>query len=291
MSVPSASASPTRLLHLSDLHIGTIEAPPVERALEALVERLEPQLVIASGDLTHRGRRDQHERAATFLRSLGPPVLAIPGNHDIPYSFPARFTRTFKEFERHWETTEPVFQADGLIVVGLNSVRPWLHQRGGMGQAQLERAGRILSEAPEGALRVVTLHHHLIGAPWRTRKRPVSRRSHVLASLVDYGAELIIAGHIHQAAVAERHEFEVTEGELRGATVSIAPGLGQPRPRRRGEARGLHVYECTEDTIRVETYVWREEDWGLTAVRVFARGREPLRVEPATERAPARGSP
>jgi hypothetical protein len=63
--------------------------------------------------------------------------------------------------------------------------------------------------------------------------------------------------------------------------VSIAPGLGQPRPNRRGEARGLHVYQADEQTIRVDTYVWRDDDWGLTAVRRFARGPEPLRVEPS----------
>src|SRR5438876_3482898 len=265
MSVPSDSAPPTRLLHISDLHVGTREAPLVERSLTALIERTAPELVVASGDLTHRGRPDQHAAAAAFLRSLGLPVLAIPGNHDIPYSFPARFTRTFAEFERHWETTEPVFRSPALHVIGLNSVRAWRHQSGGIRESQLARAAELLAEAPDGALRVVTLHHHLIGAPWRTRKRPVARRSHVLAALVDAGAELILAGHIHQAAVAERHEFEVAEGELRGATVSIAPGLGQPRPRRRGEARGLHVYDCGEDSIRVETYVWRDEDWGLTA--------------------------
>ena len=62
--------------------------------------------IVASGDLTHRGRREQHERAARFLRSLGPPVLTVPGNHDMPYTFPARFTQTFVEFERQWETTE-----------------------------------------------------------------------------------------------------------------------------------------------------------------------------------------
>ena len=61
--------------------------------------------------------------------------------------------------------------------------------------------------------------------------------------------------------------------------MSIAPGLGQPRPERRGEARGLHVYECSADSILVQTYVWREDDWGLTALRRFARGREPLAVE------------
>jgi len=271
---------PTRILHLSDLHAGTREDPEIERAVTALVERASPELIVASGDLTHRGRPEQHERAARFLRGLGPPLVVIPGNHDIPYSFPARFTRTFAEFERHWQTTEPVHQGDGLFVLGLNSVRPWRHQSGGVRSGQLQRAAELLAGAPGGALRVVVLHHHLIGAPWRSRKKPVARRSHVLAALVDAGAELILAGHIHQAAVSERHEFEVAPGSLRGATVSIAPGLGQPRPDRRGEARGLHVYEAHERELVVETYVWREDDWGLTAIRRFPRGSEPLEIEP-----------
>src|SRR6476619_7315067 len=269
MSVPRRSFHPTRLLHLSDIHVGAEEAPAVEDSLRALIERVEPEIVVASGDLTHRGRPNQHAAAATYLRSLGPPVLAIPGNHDIPYTFPARFTRTFTEFERQWETTEPVFRSPTLHVVGLNSVRPWRHQSGGMRETQLAQARELLAEAPEGALRVVTLHHHLIGAPWRSRKKPVARRSEVLAGLVDAGAELILAGHIHQAAVSERHEFEVERDGLRGVTVSVAPGLGQPRPNRRGEARGLHVYEASGDELLVQTYVWRGQDWGLTALRRF----------------------
>jgi 3',5'-cyclic AMP phosphodiesterase CpdA len=261
-----------RLVHLSDLHVGAREEREVEPALQALIEEVAPALVIATGDLTHRGRREQHERAARFLRSLGRPVLAVPGNHDIPYTFPARFTSTFAEFERQWETSEPVFRADGLLVVGLNSVRAWRHQSGGLRDAQLERAASLLAEAPAGALRVVALHHHLTGAPWRSRKRPVARRAHVLAALVDGGAELIVAGHIHQSAVSERREFEVTCGDELGVTVSIAPGLGQPRPRRRGEARGLHVYEAEPGEIRVRTYVWRDGGWMLAAERRFPRG-------------------
>src|SRR5262249_43835944 len=204
MSVPRGSAPPSRLLHVSDLHFGAQGAPAIERGLEALIARTAPELVVATGDLTHRGRADQHEAAAAFLHSLGPPVLAVPGNHDIPYTFPARFTRTFTEFERRWETTEPVFRSPRLYVVGLNSVRAWRHQSGGIGDEQLTQARELLAKAPEGALRVVALHHHLIGAPWRSRKKPVSRRSHVLAALVDSGAELILAGHIHQGAVSER---------------------------------------------------------------------------------------
>ena len=270
-----------RLLHISDLHAGSIEEAAVESNLMTLVERVEPQLIAVTGDLAHRGRRAEHERAAAFLRSLERPLLVVPGNHDIPYAFPARFTRPFREFERQWETAEPVFRSPELFVVGLNSVRPWRHQSGGIRGTQVRRAAELLAGAPDGALRVVALHHHLIGAPWRSRKKPVSRRSHVLAGLVDAGAELIVAGHIHQAAVSERHEFEVERDGLRGVTVSVAPGLGQPRPDRRGEARGLHVYEAAADSLLVQTYVWRDDDWGLTAVRRFPRGRRPLRTEPA----------
>jgi 3',5'-cyclic AMP phosphodiesterase CpdA len=270
----------TRVFHVSDLHFGTHEDRALEQAVKALLERIQPELVIASGDLTHRGRRDQHERAAGFLRSLGPPVLAIPGNHDIPYTFPARFTGPWREFERLWETTEPTYSSDGLFVLGLNSVRPWRHQSGALRREHLRRACETLSSAPPSAFKIVAFHHHLVGAPWRSTKKPVAERNRVLATLVDSGAELILAGHIHQAAVSERREFEVTEGDVRAVVVSIAPGLGQPRPHRRGEARGLHLYEIDENSLVVHTYIWRADDWGLTAVRRFPRGREPLSVDP-----------
>ena len=277
------SGPPARILHLSDLHTGTREDPDIERALTGLIGRTRPELIVASGDLTHRGRRDQHERAARFLRGFELPLLAIPGNHDIPYTFPARFTSTFAEFERLWDTTEPVYRSERLLVVGLNSVRAWRHQSGGLRQRQLDHAARLLASAAPGALRIVTFHHHLIGAPWRSRKKPVARRNHVLASLVEAGAELVLAGHIHQVAVSERHEFEVVTGDVRGVTVSIAPGLGQPRPNRRGEARGLHVYEVSTSAVEVQTYIWRDGDWALTAERRFPRGRQPLAVEPASD--------
>src|SRR4249919_2039561 len=155
----------TRILHVSDLHFGSGDNPDLEAALVRLIERVDPELVIASGDLTHRGRREQHERVAGFLRRLGRTVLAVPGNHDIPYSFPARFTTPWREFERQWVTTEPELVGEHTHVVGLNSVRPWRHQSGGVSDAQLERVTRKLRGATPGSLRVVVLHLQLIGAP------------------------------------------------------------------------------------------------------------------------------
>jgi 3',5'-cyclic AMP phosphodiesterase CpdA len=273
---------PTRILHVSDLHIGKGEPRDADAAFVELVERIDPELVIASGDLSHRGRRTQLEAAAALLRAPGRPVLAVPGNHDIPHTLPKRFTSPWAEFERLWETTEPIYASATIHAVGLNSVRPWRHQSGRVTGAQLERVARRFDEAAPGALRVAALHHHLLGAPWRARrKRPVHARNVVLARLVEAGAELVVAGHIHQSAVAERREFQVAaaEGE-RAVVVAIAPGFGRPRPHRLGEARGLQVYEATSDHIEVSTFVWREDGWGLTAVRRFPRGREPLAFEP-----------
>jgi 3',5'-cyclic AMP phosphodiesterase CpdA len=262
----------TRILHVSDLHVGARDDPVTGPALAALTEQVAPELVIASGDLTHRGLPEQHAAAAELLRGLGPPVLAVPGNHDIPYSFPARFTSPWREFERLWQTVEPEHVGDGVHVVGVNSVRPWRHQSGGVNDAQLERATAKLRAIAPGLLRVVVMHHQMIGAPWRTRKKPVANRNHVLAMLVDGGAELIIGGHIHQGTVSERHEFEAIEGDVRGAVISIAPGAGQPRPHRRGEARGCVVYDATDTSLTVETYIWRADGWSHTATRTFRRG-------------------
>jgi 3',5'-cyclic AMP phosphodiesterase CpdA len=267
----------TRILHLSDLHFGRNDNPESLEALARLIEEVRPELVIASGDLTHRGLRSQHEVAAAFLRGLELPLLTIPGNHDIPYTFPKRFTRPWHEFDRLWETTQPVFRSDSLVVAGLNSVRPWRHQSGAIRDHQLDHVREVFAGVPDGAYRIVTLHHHLLGPPWRSRKRPVAKRNRVLAGLVDAGAELILAGHIHQSTIAERREFELARpGGERAVVVSIAPGFGQPRPHRRGEARGLHVYDVGPEALRILTYIWRDDGWGLTAVRTFPRGREAL---------------
>ena len=275
-----------RVVQVSDLHAGTSEEPEVEAALHDLVTAVEPELVIASGDLTHRNRREQHARAARILRSLDRPLLVIPGNHDIPRMPPGRFTATFAEFLRVWPDTEPVHRSSRVIACGLNSVRPWKQQGGALRRAQIERVARTFEEAPAGALRVVALHHHLLGAPWRTAKRTIANRATVLGGLVDAGAELILSGHVHQSVVGERREFEVVgagSGPPHATTVVTAPGLGQPRPKRRGEARGLNVFEADDASVRALTYAWTPGvgtgagSWALIADRRFPRGPEPLR--------------
>jgi 3',5'-cyclic AMP phosphodiesterase CpdA len=266
-----ATRVPVRILQVSDLHVGAHDdgRTDVENAIGALVTDEQPELVIATGDLTHRNRADQHMRAGEFLRALGPPVVAVPGNHDLPAFPPRRQLSPFAAFLGVWGETEPVYRSPGAVVCCLNSVRPWRYQRGALSSAQLERVQAVLAEAPPDALRVVALHHHLTSAPWRSGKRTIPSRSRTLARLASSGAELVLGGHTHQSVVVERREFQHAPG---GVVLATAPGAGRPRPGRHAEAAGVHVYDADRATLRVRTLAWVEGELTVVADRVFPRG-------------------
>jgi 3',5'-cyclic AMP phosphodiesterase CpdA len=262
---------------VSDLHFGArngLDDPALERAITELHSRVAPDLVIASGDLTHRNRRSEHETAAAYLRALGGELLVIPGNHDIPPFPPARFTRTWREFNLEWKTTKPTHVSPTLHVIGLNSVRALGYQRGRVPEGDLLHAEAALAEAGPAAFCIVAIHHQLAGAPWRSRKLALISRNRVLARLADAGAELIVGGHIHQATVATRRDFEVLDEGSRDCIVATAPGLGRPRPGRRYEVRGVLVHRADETTVRTETHIWRKDEWIVTGARVFPRQKE-----------------
>ena len=254
-----------RLLHISDLHVGRGDSAEQLDALRELVPALEAELVVVTGDLAHRGRSGELERAGAVLHGLGPPVLAVPGNHDLPYAIPARFTRTADSWNRVFGTTEPTHITDRLAVLGLDSTRPWRTESGALAPSQLDRVETQLSGVGDEALRVVALHHHLAAPPWRAaRKRPVRNRDDALRRLVTARVELVLSGHVHQSSVTAREEFEVVEGE-RGASIVLATvaGLGRPRPHRGGEAVGFTLYEFDRESITAVTWAW-------STARVFA---------------------
>lgn len=246
------------LIHISDLHRGANGAPELDDALVALCDELAPAVVIASGDLANRGRTAELEQARALLGRLSAPTLAVPGNHDLPYTLPRRMTKPWDRFTEVFGTTEPVLRTDDIVVCGLNSAQPWRHQGGRVRASGLAAAATALRDAPAGALRVVVLHHHLAGAPWRAaRKVPLERRDAVLRSLAGAGAELVLGGHIHQSTAVGRRAFEALSDHDRSLVLSTAPGFGRPRPHRLGEANGLHVARWTQTEIVIESRIWR----------------------------------
>lgn len=262
-----------RILHISDLHVGRVATPEPMTALGELIAQLEPDLLVVTGDLTHRGRSAELEHAKSLLEELSLPFFVVPGNHDIPY-VPSRFTTPFAKWKRVFGQLEPVHTSESLVVHGLSSVRPWRQQGGSVDLAALDRVRATFRSVPEEALRVVALHHHLASPPWRAPgKDPVQNRDLVLRSLVDAGVELVLSGHVHQAAIVERREFEVLDEARPGSVVlATVPGFGSPRPRRRGEAVGFSVYEWNQAELRAYTWAWVGGSFDRVGERTFRRG-------------------
>jgi 3',5'-cyclic AMP phosphodiesterase CpdA len=266
-------------IHISDLHRGTREAPALDDALVTLCHELSPELVIASGDLSNRGRVVELEQAKALLDLLPAPTLAVPGNHDLPYTLPARITRPWDRFALVFGTTDPVLHTASAVVCGLNSARAWRHQGGRLDAAHLEAAATALRDTPADALRVVVCHHHLAGAPWRaSRKFPLKQRDKTLRALAAAGVELVLGGHIHQSTAVERHAFEALEDDVRDSLVlATAPGFGRPRPHRLGEANGLHIVRWTATEIVIETRIWRGGSFEPTGAYRAPRLQSPTR--------------
>ena len=72
-----------RIAHLSDIHFGA-HRPALVRPMIEDITRFAPDAVAISGDLTQHARRAEFEAAAAFIAALPAPVVAVPGNHDIP---------------------------------------------------------------------------------------------------------------------------------------------------------------------------------------------------------------
>lgn len=187
------------LLHLSDPHFGTEQVPVVE-ALLRLVQAEPPTLVVLSGDITQRARRTQFDAARRFIDRLAPRALiAIPGNHDIPlFDLAARLAAPYGNYRSAFgPALESDYESEQLLVVALNSTRPWRHKNGELSSAQVQRVARRLRAATPAQLRVVVLHHPV----WALRRSDEANlvRGHraAIAEWTDAGLDLVLGGHIH----------------------------------------------------------------------------------------------
>lgn len=215
----------TRVLQISDPHFGT-EQPHVMQALLRFAHEQQPEVTLLSGDITQRARRAQFSAAANFVRQLPPPVLAVPGNHDIPlFNLLARAFRPYANFKRAFgDELEPEYESPGLLVIGLNTSRPSRHKDGAVSPGQIERVARRLRAAKPEQLRLVMQHHPV-------RAREESDLSNLLIGYdtavptwVDAGLDLLIGGHIHLPYVWPLHGHHGESGR-RGWTAQAGTAL------------------------------------------------------------------
>jgi len=186
------------LLQISDPHFGT-EQPPVVEALVRLAAQQRPDLLVLSGDITQRARSGQFRLARTFMDRLGTPLLAIPGNHDIPlFDLGARL---FHPYARHCaafgEELEPVHSSHDLLVLCVNTTRWYRHKDGAVSTEQIERVARRLANAAPEQLRVVVVHQPVAVLRAGEGHNLLHGRAAALRRWAAVGGDLVMGGHIH----------------------------------------------------------------------------------------------
>ena len=195
----------TVLLHISDTHFGTEDAPVVA-ALQVLSGELQPDVLILSGDITQRARRAQFAAARRFCDSLRiAHVLTLPGNHDIPLF--NVFARVFSPYGGYSEAfgheLEPVLALPDVLLVGVNTTRAARHKDGEVSPAQVARVAGLLAGSPRDRLRLVITHQPACV----TRPEDEHNRLHGGEAAVKAwsaaGADLVLGGHIHLPYVSD----------------------------------------------------------------------------------------
>jgi Icc protein len=209
-----------RFLHISDLHIlaeegqlrhGADTTAILQEAV-SLMNALQPDCIVATGDLIGDGREDSYRRLQSLLRRVAAPLHVVMGNHDDR----AAFRRVFRPAEP--DSDAPLceaFEQGGLRFLLLDSTIPG-KEEGRLDGSQLEWLEQALAAHPDQATWLF-LHHQPL---------PIYLRWLDALGLQDPEPFLAVVNrHPQVTAVAYGHVHQVRRFRYRGVLFLSVPAL------------------------------------------------------------------
>lgn len=248
------------IVHLSDIHFGKIDRATIEPLVRA-VHEARPNLLVVSGDLTQRARRQEFQAARDFLHSLPGPQMIVPGNHDIPIWNPVeRFARPLARFKRFiTPNLHPVFEDEELAAVGLNTARSRSTRYGHINRAQLAFVRQALSpdnrsgEFPNNRIKILITHHPFeLPEGYSDTRQLVNRAGRAMKVLAECGVDLLLAGHLHRIFARDTAERYKIEGY---AALVVQAGTATSWHSSR-EVNSFNIIECNGRAISIARMSW-----------------------------------
>ena len=241
------------LVHLSDLHFGRAD-PEVIEPLLASIERIAPDLVVVSGDLTQRARRAEFEAARRFLERLPKPQIVVPGNHDVPlYRVWERVFAPLRKYRQHIAADlEPEYVDEEIAVVSLNTARALTFKNGRVNEAQMTSILGRLEPLPPSLVKVVVTHHPFDLPDSPGRDDLVGRARRAMAVFADCGVDLLLAGHFHESQAGD----SAARHPLPGYSALVVQAGTATSTRGRGEVNSFNVIRIEPQRIEVDRYGW-----------------------------------
>lgn len=276
----------TRILHISDLHLGPMYVAAAGEAALSSAEALAPDLIVVSGDLTQRAKPDEFEEASRFLARLpAVPRVVVPGNHDIAlYRVLERMFFPYRHYQSHIaKELEFSLRVEGLELAALNTTAPLRAIKNGrLVERHLKLLRRTFGSAkPSGVVRVLVAHHHFAPAPDYEHTDVMPRAREFLDELARLEVDLILGGHLHRAYVGNSLDVYAGADPERGIVIIQCGTTTSRRGRaREREKNSLNLVEISGDEIEVTHFLYYDSDRAFlpSSRHVFPRfGRRLLR--------------
>ncbi len=262
------------IAHISDLHFGRVD-PLVAEALVSDLHEQAPSLVVISGDFTQRARSGQFAAAGEYLRRLPGPQLVVPGNHDLPlYNLIRRFFFPLSRYRRYISRDlRPIYRDDELLVVGINTARPFswswngFWKDGKISEDQLLDIRLRACDAPPSVFKVVVTHHPFIPPPGERRKGIVHGAARALDELEACGVEVLLAGHLH---VGYSGDVRTHHEAVKRSILSVQAGTACST-RRRNEPNAYNLIHLDQDGVKITVRSFVEGRFQARTVTHFVR--------------------
>lgn len=247
------------IAHLSDVHFGHHD-PIVVQGVEAFLAEKRPNLVVISGDLTQRARVEQYQLACEFMDRIerqGLPVLAVPGNHDVPlYDIMRRFVRPLNRYKRFIDDDLcPWFENDELQVLGINTARSFTFKDGSISHEQMSRIRESFAGGAHGKTRILVTHHPLFAMPLGDEgelTKVVNRHEDALLAVADAGVHILLAGHFHRSFSKSAREMV----ENAGPALVVQAGTATSTRLRGDEKQSFNWIEAHKGKVEIEVHAW-----------------------------------
>jgi len=249
-----------RIAHLSDIHFGAND-PTIVAATEAWLLDRRPDLIVISGDFTQRARTGQFRAAGAYvarLRAAGFTVLAIPGNHDIPfYDVVRRFAAPLDRYKRFiGPDLCPWFENESVAVLGINTARSLTFKDGRINRDQLAMIhDRFEAVAPEKT-RILVTHHPLFALPIGTGgelSEAVGHHQDAVVAVCRAGVHIALAGHFHRTYAESARRMV----ETAGSALVIQAGTATSTRLRNDELQSFNwIHAHRNDDIELQVIAW-----------------------------------
>ena len=252
------------ILHASDVHFGKPYNASVGEAFQVAAQAVPADLIVVSGDLTHRAKVQEFRAARAWLGRLPQvPLVVTPGNHDVPlYRVLERVIAPYRNYRTYIsEQLDSITRIPGVIVVSLNSTAPLRAiVNGRIDRRQLAFAARVFREADPSDTRIIVAHHHFAPAPDYEDDSAMPRAREVLDALNEMQVELILGGHLHRSYIGNSLDVYPGADREHGIVIVQSGTTSSHRGRARERAKNsFNVVRIAADHLEITQFMYFSE--------------------------------